>query len=497
MNLPEDLSEIKEEIRSYAESYDLDFYETVFEIVEYDELNEVASYGGFPTRYPHWRFGMEFEELSKGYTYGLQKIYELVINNDPCYAYLMRCNNLVDQKLVMAHVYGHCDFFKNNLWFSHTNRKMMDEMANNATQIRRFAEKYDEEKVEDFIEVCLSLENMIDPHSTFIKRSGDNGASESEKSEQAPDSLIKLKSKSYMDSFINPKTFLEEQREATQEKKDKEKHKYPIEPTRDVLKFLIENAPLEKWQAEILSIIRSEAYYFAPQGQTKIMNEGWATYWHSKIMTEKGLTDSELIDYADHHSGTLLTGTGRLNPYKLGIELFRDIEDRWNKGKFGKEYEECDDWVTRQNWNRNVGLGRKKIFEVRKLYNDLMFIDAFLTPEFCYEHKLFVYAYNDINEMYEISDREFKEVKEKLLFSLTNFGQPFIYVEDANYMNRGELFLSHRHEGVDLKIDEARDTLVNLYKIWNRPIHLKTVIDNSGTVLSFDGKEHDEIDTDS
>jgi stage V sporulation protein R len=299
-----------------------------------------------------------------------------------------------------------------------------------------------------------------------------------------------------MDSFINPSEFLEEQRKASEEQKEKEKRKFPAEPTRDVLKFLIEYAPLEKWQAEILSIVREEAYYFAPQGQTKIMNEGWATYWHSKIMTEKCLNDSEVIDYADHHSGTLLTGTGRLNPYKLGVELFRDIEDRWNKGKFGKEYEECEDWVTKKNWNKNLGLGQKKIFEVRKLYNDLMFIDAFLTPEFCYDHKLFVYEYNDSTEMYEISDREFNRVKEKLLFSLTNFGQPFIYVADANYLNRGELYLLHRHEGVDLKLDEAQDTLMNLYKIWTRPVHIETFIDEIKTLLTFDGGEHHEMEID-
>jgi len=162
MSLTPELSAFKDEIRGYAREYGLDFYETIFEVVEYDELNEIASFGGFPTRYPHWRFGMEYEELAKGYSYGLSKIYEMVINNDPCYAYLMRCNNLVDQKLVMAHVYGHCDFFKNNLWFAHTNRKMMDEMANHAIRIRRYVEHFGENRVENFVDVCLSLENLID-----------------------------------------------------------------------------------------------------------------------------------------------------------------------------------------------------------------------------------------------------------------------------------------------------------------------------------------------
>jgi len=460
MNLTEDLATLKQEIKGYAESYGLDLFETVFEIVEFDELNEVASYGGFPTRYPHWRFGMEYEELSKGYAYGLQKIYELVINNDPCYAYLMKCNNLVDQKLVMAHVYGHCDFFKNNLWFAHTNRKMMDQMANHSTQIRRHMEKYGAEVVEDFIEVCLSLENLIDPHAPYIKRKADdsNGANSGNGSQKGP---IKFKSKSYMDTFINPQEFLDEQKQAKEERIKQRKSKYPDQPERDVLLFLLNNAPLDEWQVDILSIIRDEAYYFAPQGQTKIMNEGWATYWHSKIMTEKCLTDAELIDYADHHSGTLLTGNGRLNPYKLGVELFRDIEDRWNKGKFGKEYEECDDWEERKNWDKNLGLGLQ-------------------------------IGYNDRNDTYEITDRDFYKVKQKLLSSLTNFGQPVISVTDANYLNRGELYLTHQHEGVDLKMDEAQDTLVNIQKVWSRPVHIETVVDEVKTLLSFDGQEHSE-----
>src|SRR5918995_1429136 len=134
--LPQDLAAHQRQIEKWAAGHGLDFYPTIFELVDCDQLNEVAAYGGFPTRYPHWRFGMEYEQLSKGYSYGLQKIYELVINNDPCYAYLLRSNALTDQKLVMAHVYGHCDFFKNNAWFARTNRKMMDEMANHGNRIR-------------------------------------------------------------------------------------------------------------------------------------------------------------------------------------------------------------------------------------------------------------------------------------------------------------------------------------------------------------------------
>src|SRR6187431_1284813 len=165
--------DIQRQMEQHARSYGLDFFTTIFEVVDHDQLSAVAAYGGFPTRYPHWRFGMEYEQLSKGYRYGLQKIYEMVINNDPCYAYLLRCNQLVDQKLVMAHVYGHNDFFKNNIWFSKTNRKMMDEMANHGNRIRSHMERQGEDAVENFIDSCLSLENLIDIHSPFIKRRGD------------------------------------------------------------------------------------------------------------------------------------------------------------------------------------------------------------------------------------------------------------------------------------------------------------------------------------
>ena len=169
-NLPADLRAIQLETEDHARAYGLDFYDTIFEVLDYDEISEIASLGGFPTRYPHWRFGMEYQQLAKGYRYGLQKIYEMVINNDPCYAYLLRCNQMVDQKLVMAHVYGHNDFFKNNIWFSQTNRKMMDETANHGSRIRSYMERFGEDTVENFIDSCLSLENLIDIYSPQIKR---------------------------------------------------------------------------------------------------------------------------------------------------------------------------------------------------------------------------------------------------------------------------------------------------------------------------------------
>ena len=296
-------------MEGYARDYGLDFYPTIFELVDADQLNAMAAYGGFPTRYPHWRFGMEYEQLSKGYTYGLQKIYELVINNNPCYAYLMRSNGLVDQKLVMAHVYGHCDFFKNNYWFSQTDRKMMDQMANHGNRVRRYMDRFGVEEVETFIDACLSIEDLIDIHSPFIKRFDERrqvrlrqGADH----EEEPPTRRPLPVEGLHGVVHQPAaTSCRPRPTNCRRQQQRRSAQFPAEPVRDVMLFVLENAPLKPWQLDVLSIVRDEAYYFAPQAQTKIMNEGWASYWHSTIMTRQGLEAADVVCYCDHHSGTL------------------------------------------------------------------------------------------------------------------------------------------------------------------------------------------------
>ncbi len=490
-NLTPELERERVRILKIAENAGLDFFETIFELVTYDQINQIAAYGGFPVRYPHWRFGMEYEHLSKSYEYGLSKIYELVINNDPCYAYLMEGNEMVDQKLVMAHVYGHCDFFKNNQWFAPTNRKMMDEMANHATRIRRYVDRYGIEAVEDFIDRCLSLENLIDRFSPYV------GMNKSPSPIIDPGALAHHEShegklrvhRDYMEAYINPPEFVADQKKKIQEESLRAAKHFPPTPEKDILAFLIHYAPLESWQQDVLSIIRQEAYYFAPQGMTKIMNEGWASYWHSRLMTEKIMNDSEMIDFADRHSGTMAMQPMGFNPYKIGIELFRNIEERWNKGQFGKEWDDCQDLEERKSWNRKLNLGREKIFEIRRNYNDVNFIDEFLTEEFCVENKMFVYKFNKRTGQFEIDTRDFPAIKQKLLFQLTNFGQPIISVFDANFNNRGELLLAHNFEGVEMQPDYMMETMKNVFAMWTRPVHVATVLDGEQRIVSYDGQE--------
>jgi stage V sporulation protein R len=485
----ERLGSVIKDIEGYARRYGLDFFPVIFEMLDYEEINMVASYGGFPTRYPHWRFGMQYEYMGKSYGYGLHKIYEMVINNNPCYAYLLSANDMVDQKLVVSHVYAHCDFFKNNAYFAHTNRKMIDEVANHGMRVQRYMDRHGQDVVEEFVDVCSSIENLIDASALFANGNGRRPAADGE-AEEVQD-VPRLKSKSYMDAFINPPEYIERRRREMEEER-KKSERFPASDAKDVMLFLIEHAPLPNWQRDVLSMMREEAYYFAPQAMTKIMNEGWASYWHEKMMTEKVLEPSELIDFADHHSGTLAVHSGQLNPYKLGYELFHDIEHRWNTGRFGKDYEECDDLRAKAEWDTGAGLGREKIFQVRAIYNDMTFIDDFLTEEFCREHRMFTFSLNERTGNFEIDSRNFQAIKEKLLFSLTNMGQPYIYVADGNFENRGELYLKHRFDGVELRQDYAKATLESLHKIWTRPVHVQTVVDEKTTLLTYDGAHHRE-----
>lgn len=486
-----ELLRLKEEIHQYAIEYGLDFHPVFFEVCDYDTINILAAQGGFPSRYPHWRFGMEYDQLSKGYAYGLQKIYEMVVNTNPCYAYLLNANHIVDQKIVMAHVYGHADFFKNNAWFKNTDRNMMSVMANHGTKIRRYMEKYGQNRVEEFIDRVLSIENLIDTNMLFetqelkrqrderYKKAKEDIEKETDDRSQALKSFMRTKSKNDTD-----RAPVEKEVKTTDLATDKK-----VEYARDVMLYVLENAPLEEWEADILGCLRDESYYYLPQRLTKIMNEGWASYWHSTIMTNKALKASELIDYCDHHAGVMAMSKRNINPYKIGIELFRDIEYRWNTGKFGKDYNDCDDMHVKANWNKELGLGKAKIFEVRSTHNDVTFIDEFFTQDFCDRQQLFTYKYNPRTGRNEIESRDFHDVKNKLLSALANFGSPVIEIESGNYQNRGELLLRHVHRGVDLDFNYAQETLKNLFFLWKRPVNIISKQEENYVILTFDGKE--------
>ena len=222
--LPAYLRDEQSRIEKLAAEAGLDFFPTVFEILTYDQMNEIAAYGGFPNRYPHWRFGMEYERLAKSYEYGLSKIYEMVINNNPSYAYLLEGNSLVDQKLVMAHVYGHVDFFKNNYCFRATRSRHRrphgrpgQAPARATTRTAAGSTRWPTtaracggvvarqgiNKVEEFLDHCLSLENLVDLHAPFSGRRAPSAPPRTRRRRRTE--VPRLRAKDYMESLHQPR----------------------------------------------------------------------------------------------------------------------------------------------------------------------------------------------------------------------------------------------------------------------------------------------------
>ena len=449
-------------IESAARQAGLDFFEVVFELLDAKDVNGVAAYAGFPVRYPSWRFGMDYERLEKGRYWGLSKIYELVINNDPTYAYLVRSNSLLEQKLVMAHVYGHADFFKNNLWFAPTDRKMLDTMGNHSTRVRRYSDGFGQERVERFLDLCLSVDTLVDPYLPLREHANppDQRSVYTPPSERARRTLDAL--------TMSP---LHAGAEAKAEEREESKANPRLSrlPTYDILGFIQENAPLDVWEKDVVHIVRSEAYYFAPQRMTKIMNEGWASFWHSRLLTQGLLEASEILDFADCHSSATASQPGQVNPYKLGIEIFRHAE------QMGED-----------------------IYQLRRVHNDVSLMHKIVDEEFALEHVLPMCTRSVIpgpGGSPVGMEVDWRELKTWLLQQLAWGGMPQIELVDLDVEGEGELLLVHRHDGRDLQVDRARETLLNLSMLWKGPVHLLTVVEKQGRRLIAKDGEITLLDT--
>ena len=296
-----------------------------------------------------------------------------------------------------------------------------------------------------------------------------------------------------MDELHQPAEALKAEEEENRKKqRSQPTRSFPERPEKDVLLFLIEHAPLKHWQRDVLSIIRDEAYYFSPQGQTKIMNEGWASLLaqhHHDAEGARAVRGDRLRRPPLRHDGDERRGGSTRTSSASNCSATSSAAG--TPGSSARNGRTATTWRRSGRGTSRLGLGRQKIFEVRKVHNDITFIDTFLTPEFCQRAQaVLASTTRSQTQNYVIETREFQKVKQRLLFSLTNFGKPWIYVVDGNYRNRGELLLRHEYNGVELKLNEAQDTLANVQSIWGRPVHLETVLDDKPTLLSFDGTDH-------
>ena len=420
-----------EKICEIARGYGLDWYEIAYETINYHEMIGAMSYHGMPSHYSHWSYGKSFERTHFMYNTGNEGLpYELIINSNPSIAYLMLENPLYLQILIMAHCVGHSDFFKNNRTFKETDA---DTVAMRFRSARNRIQSYIEdpsigiEAVEKIIDACHTLQYQIDRRGRVRP---------------------------------NEKELREKYKKLVKEDKDgkwKEFNleKVPLEPEFDVLRFIMENSPkLSNWERDIIGIIHEESMYFMPQIRTKVMNEGWASFWHYKILHDLDLPDEYHLPFLKTHNLVLRPWGLKINPYHLGFEIFKRIE-------------------------RDHGLD--ECFLAREVCNDESFIRQYLTEELARELNLFTYSKKGkgrsgdwtIDEIME-DEESWEEIRKNLLMQVGGNMIPIIYIEE---MKDGELIMRHEHDGRDLELDYADSSIEMVRYLWKGPVKLYTIIE--------------------
>ncbi|MGP4038386.1 SpoVR family protein [Gracilibacillus sp. D59] len=446
------------EITEIAEGFGLDFYPMRYEICPPEILYTFGAYG-MPTRFSHWSFGKQFHRMKLQYDLGLSRIYELVINSNPCYAFLLHSNSLIQNKLIVAHVLAHCDFFKNNVRFQNTKRDMVESMAATAERVAKYEKQYGIKEVEKFLDAVLSIQEHIDP--TLLKAQLDWQKNDEEEVQQ--------RKRTEYDDLWNLDQPISAQQPI------KRKKSFPPHPEKDILLFIEEHSrELEDWQRDILTMMREEMLYFWPQLETKIMNEGWATYWHQRIMRELDLTSDETVEFASLNASVVQPSTTQINPYYLGVKMFEDIEERYNNPS-----EEM------KRFGAEAGTGREKIFEVREIESDISFMRNYLTKDLVEKEDL--YLFQKQGPEYKIVDKNWEDVRDQLISSRLNGGFPYLTVDNGDYLRNGELYIRHHYEGVELDVRYLEKTLPYIYQLWGRDVHIETVMEDKECLFSCNG----------
>lgn len=454
--------------------FGLNIYPQEFEICDHFEMIGYMAYSGMPSRYPHWSYGKQYEIQKTLYDYGVGGLpYEMVINSSPCLAYLMRDNTDLLHILTIAHVYGHNDFFANNFTFktSFNAHYTLEMFKNHAKRVRGYAEdpSIGLERVEEILDAAHALSLQHSRNLAIKKLNREEEETRMWQAAQPPQDEF---------SEIHPK----------QEYKQPDLSKVPLRPDHNLLEFIAKhNVFLAGWQRDLIQIVDKESCYFIPQIETKIMNEGWASYWHHKLMNELHLPEKYHIEFIVRHNQVLRPTPGGINPYHLGFLIWQDIERRWNEGKTGYEYAAQKPSVDISSLEENDTPGRKKIFEVRRSDRDASFLRRFLTEEMMRDLDLFQHEKRGKERVItKVSDKDnWQEIKESLIKGVGMGSIPTIAVVDADFGKRRTLYLKHEHEGRDLQLEYAERTLKHVEFLWGREVVLETIVNGRPSLLKI------------
>ena len=424
-----DLEKWDNKISKIAKDYGLDWYPINYEICDYYEMIGHMSYHGMPSHYQHWSYGKSFERTHQMYNLGAEGLpYELIINSNPSIAYLMKENPIYLQVLIMCHCVGHSDFFKNNRNFSESGPESIVMRFRNA---KKRIQEYSENPHIGLKRVELFLDSL---HAIRFHTERNNLKR-----------LSKNETRSKYVNLINNSSTPDLYNHIDVDKR-------LISPDSDLLSFLIENGShFEEWQIDILEIVKNESQYFIPQIKTKILNEGWASFWHYKLMHELDLPQKFHIPFLKSHNQVLRPNIGKVNPYHLGFYIFKKIEEKYG-------LEEC--------------------FFIREIHDDSAAIRIYLQEEDFHELNLFTYSSKPEGAVTidEISDSDgWKLVKNDLIKSIGMNSIPEVVVSDIS--DNGDLIIEHTYDGRDLDLLSSGKIKDDLEELWGHKISIITKLE--------------------
>ncbi|MDX2167437.1 MAG: SpoVR family protein [Deltaproteobacteria bacterium] len=444
-----DLEGWDERIRARVEAEGLDCYPQEFELCDHNQMLAYMAYSGMPSHYPHWSYGKSFEKLKTLYDHGVSGLpYEMVINSNPALAYLMRDNSLLLQILTIAHVYGHNDFFKNNFTFRSTRAEYtIPTYKAHAQRVRAYQEdpSIGLDRVEAILDAAHAL-SLQCRRNLAVKKLSDAAAREAAIEAAKP----------RVDPFHRI--------HRPQEHEEPDLRRSPLEPEEDLLLFIRDhNRYLAEWERDLLTIVHEQSQYFIPQIETKIMNEGWASYWHKRILDSLELDTDLQLEFIVRHNQVVRPHEGSINPYHLGLRVWEDLHRRAGGGAEGDA----------------------AIFVVRESDRDTAFLRRHLTEELIRDLDLFQYQRKG-NEyvITEVADADgWRDIRDTLVASVGMNGVPVIRVVDGDVGGKRTLALEHVHDGRDLHPEYAERTLAFVHQLWQREVTLDTVIGGKRQVL--------------
>jgi len=461
------------EIDRVARNYGLDTYPNQIELITSEQMMDAYSSVGMPVNYHHWSFGKSFLQTEKGYRRGQMGLaYEIVINSNPCIAYLMEENTMTMQALVIAHAaYGHNSFFKGNYLFrTWTDAEgILDYLVFARNFIAECEQRHGEEAVEELLDSCHALMNYgVDRYKRPAKLS------------MSKEQARQIEREEYLQSQVN--TLWRTLPTRPEAELEKQTARFPAEPQENLLYFIEKNAPrLQPWQREIVRIVRKIAQYFYPQRQTQVMNEGWATFWHYTLLNhlyEEGkLSDGFMLEFLQSHTNVVYQppfysrAYSGINPYALGFAMFQDLRRICESPT-----EEDRRWfpeLAGSNWVESLDFAMRN-------FKDESFIAQYLSPKLIRDLKLFAVVDDDQDEKLEIAaihdDAGYRAVRQ-LLAEQYNLGnrEPNIQVYDVNVYGDRTLTLRHFMHNRRPLGDSTPEMLRHIARLWGYAVRIESV----------------------